>query len=353
MTNKKREGNFELLRIICMIMIVILHFNKYGLVLANVTPGTIEFYIFNFLEYFCVVAVNVYILITGYFMINKERKLSKIIDLELQLLFYTIFIYLALIFTNQINFSIKDSIRVVAPFLTCAYWFMSSYILLYLLIPFINKLTANMDKKEYRNILLILTPLLTIIASFLPIRSVININNGYSVIWFIYLYLLGGYIKMYSLPVLDKLKQYHKVLLYILITAIMLTIYVLYNKIIDSKSIMMFLDYNYPLTSLNSLIIFYFFKNIRINNKLNNLILNISSKTLAVYLIHLHPIFKTILWENIFQPKEYLGSYKIYLCLVVDIVLLFLVSYLVESIRLAIHNKLKLSKKLTSLLKFD
>lgn len=147
MKNKK-EGNFELLRIICMIMIVILHFNKYGLVLSNVTPGSLEFYIFNFLEYFCVVAVNVYILITGYFMINKERKLSKIINLELQLLFYTIFIYLALLLTNQVGFSIKDMIRVLVPFLTCAYWFMSSYILLYLLIPFINKLITNMNKKS-------------------------------------------------------------------------------------------------------------------------------------------------------------------------------------------------------------
>lgn len=158
---------------------------------------------------------------------------------------------------------------------------------------------------------------------------------------------------MYSLTIFDKLKQYQKILLYFLITGIMLTIYILYNKFIDSKSIMMFLDYNYPLTLLNSLIIFCFFKDIKINGKINNIILNISNKTLAVYLIHLHPIFKTILWEKIFQPKEYIGSYKIYLCLLFDIILIFLISYLIESIRLIIHNKIRLSDKITKLLQFD
>lgn len=349
--NKKRTLNFELLRIVCMIMIVILHFNKYGLILVNLEPNTFEFYLFNFLEYFCVVAVNVYVLITGYFMIDKKIKLKKIIDLELELLFYTLSIYLALLLTNQIDFSIKDSIKMLIPTLTGAYWFMSAYIILYILIPYLNTFIKNIKEHDYRNLMVILTVLLTLVANVLPIKTIININSGYSIIWFIYLYLLGGYIKLYSLKILDRLKKYQLTIIYIIIVILMTSIFIIYNKYVDSKSFMMFLAYNSPLILFNSLIIFYIFKTIKIKDKYHNIIINLSSKTLAVYLLHLHPLFKTILWEKLLHPYKYLGSYKIFLALIIDLFLVFTCSYIIETIRLKIHNKINLSEKITKLFK--
>lgn len=353
MNNNNRETNFELLRIVCMIMIVILHFNKYGLVLENVVPNTIDFYILNFLEYFCVIAVNAYVLITGYFMINKKIKIKKIIDFELELLFYTIFIYLALLLSNQISFNFKDMIKMFIPTLTGSYWFMSAYILLYIFIPYLNKFSENIPKKDYGHLLTLLTILLTLFASFLPIKSIININNGYSLIWFIYLYLLGGYIKLHSLRFLKQLKKYQLAFFYILNVIIMLGIFVIYNKFIDHESYMMFLAYNSPLILLNSLIIFYFFKNIKIKNKYANIISNLSNKTLAIYLVHLHPIFKTILWEKLFHPYQYTGTYQIYLALFIDIIIIFVMCYLIESVRQKLHYKLNFSTKITETFNID
>lgn len=53
--NKKtRDANFELLRIIAMIMIIILHFNNGGNnILISVDKNSMQWYFFYFLEYSC------------------------------------------------------------------------------------------------------------------------------------------------------------------------------------------------------------------------------------------------------------------------------------------------------------
>lgn len=76
--SKKWNISIELLRIISMIMIIILHFFTY----SNVIPknNTISaFYISStIIHTICNVAVNCYILISGYFCINSKFKASKL-----------------------------------------------------------------------------------------------------------------------------------------------------------------------------------------------------------------------------------------------------------------------------------
>ena len=72
---KNRSSNFELLRILLILMIIILHYcnTRMGGVLQNVKESTANYYFIHFVESACIVAVNVFILITGYFMNNKKE----------------------------------------------------------------------------------------------------------------------------------------------------------------------------------------------------------------------------------------------------------------------------------------
>ncbi len=65
---KKRERNYEILRILAMLMIVCLHYlSKGGALAAPTGKLAATGYTAWFIEAFCVVAVNVYVLISGYF----------------------------------------------------------------------------------------------------------------------------------------------------------------------------------------------------------------------------------------------------------------------------------------------
>lgn len=63
-SSKKRESNFELLKIILMLQILTLHYLSRGLKGNIVLEDNINYYLIRFLESACIVAVNVFILIT-------------------------------------------------------------------------------------------------------------------------------------------------------------------------------------------------------------------------------------------------------------------------------------------------
>lgn len=66
MSTKKRSANFELLRIVSMMMIVMLHLlgNDHGNVLSKTTEFSAVWIITWGIEAFCTVAVNCYVLLS-------------------------------------------------------------------------------------------------------------------------------------------------------------------------------------------------------------------------------------------------------------------------------------------------
>ena len=82
---KKRESNFELLRIVLMILIIVGHLMLNSEKLGAI--GTKEYYITNIMRSFTVFGVNGFILLSGYFGINLNYK--KLIRLDIKILFYT------------------------------------------------------------------------------------------------------------------------------------------------------------------------------------------------------------------------------------------------------------------------
>lgn len=87
----KRKSNIELLRIILIIMIIVLHYfnEKLGGYFSYVHAGSISFYFAHILESLSIVAVNVFVLITGYFSVNKHSiNISKVLRLVLIMIFW-------------------------------------------------------------------------------------------------------------------------------------------------------------------------------------------------------------------------------------------------------------------------
>lgn len=334
MNNKilHRDTNFELLRIVAMIMIVALHFNCHGKVMYYVEPFSKKYYYTFFIEYACLIAVNLYVMISGYYMIKSKFKIKKIIKLEMQVLFYSLLIYLLLVVLGQVKFSKTELINSLLPTITNRYWFVTAYIGLYLLIPFINKIANSLTKKEYITLLVILTFTLSIVKTIYPANYIMN---GSGIVWFIYLYLLAGYIRIYF----DKKVNKYKLLFLYLATII---IQIVIRNISLKSQITTIKDYaetsynnSWFYTLIETLAIFLIFKNIKIKNeKINKAITKIAPLTLGVYLIHDNKYLRPVLWDKILHPLTYINSgIAIVIAEAVDVMLIFIVCCIVEKLR--------------------
>ena len=211
MSKKRREANFELLRIVAMLMVVTMHFlNHTGALLVLGESADAKRLIGTLLEAFCIVAVNVYVLISGYFLVESGFKVKRILVLICQILFYSAVIPLILMGTNVFQGNDSEGIyrllQYVFPIGTEHYWFATSYVLLYLFTPILNIAVRNMSKRQLTITITGLLLLFSGIKSFVPFQFVTD-RFGYDFGWFLCVYLVAAYIRLYGIPFFKKKKN--------------------------------------------------------------------------------------------------------------------------------------------------
>ena len=284
----KRNSSIELLRIIAMVGIFLSHWSIHGLQLSlHLGTDYINNTIFTSLHMLGKIGVDVFVLISGYFLCsdNYKIKFKKIILILLQVLIYSILwvcIDLILYAVGLIQFSEIDFYRTILPLITNDYWFVVVYLFLLICSPLINLLINKITKKQHSLINLILLLILTISTFF----------NGFlydRYILFIFLYLVSGYFRKYGInELLNRKKAIMALILSLLvgIGSIPLSIYFGINqfKFIEQNSFIIFL------IALSLFLIF-------IQIKLDSKIINSLSKTMfGIYLFH-DGAFRNILWR--------------------------------------------------------
>lgn len=165
-SSKIRQSNIELLRIAAMLMIVGHHMAVHGI--YHVTAGENAYSVYSmgtqlnkaFTSLFAPggeIGVAIFFMITGYFQIKKNTfSLKKII---LQSFFYGAFCTIAFgiiellggmaplyVVKNIGKFAMK---AVFTPITGNVWWFVTSYIIIMLLSPFINRYLNKLNKKGY------------------------------------------------------------------------------------------------------------------------------------------------------------------------------------------------------------
>ena len=182
---KQRLSNIELLRIISMLMIIMLHLLSFGGMLNTYNTISAKAIFIWLMESLSFVAVNCYVIISGYFLVDSNFKLKKLLNIWIEVLFYSLIIYFTLIFTNKIEFGYKALLKSFFLILLRNYWFVSVYAILYILSPFINKLIHSLTKKQYSYLVLIVFIFFSLWSTIIPPADTINYGGSYSISWFI------------------------------------------------------------------------------------------------------------------------------------------------------------------------
>lgn len=323
---KERYSNFELLRIICMCLIILFHFVWHSNYEAPDLSKTK--YFLAFINMFGELGVNCFILITGYFCINSRFKLEKIIKLLSQVLFYSILVYIVYGF---VDITPSSWYYILFPNTFSVWWFTSTYILIYLLSPYINKIINNSSEAENTRLLL----LLLFLYCFLPTIFGFFINDTEKfpyynrLIWLIIIYILGAYIRKYNLNLFSNLEKSikHFCISTMLIALSIVTIDIVFENV----SINYFWRPNTILMLYMSVSLFMVFKNLKIKN---NIVINkIASTTLGIYLMHDGPLMY-LWWNNFFDSTYILSNLRtnFYMLLIV-VVIIFITGMIVDFIR--------------------
>lgn len=148
----KRNSSLELLRIICMILIIAHHYSVHGgfspLSLENLS---MERMFIRIIGMFGRVSTSVFILISGYFLVTSDTKkyYRKIVHLMAEMLFYSIILYCIMALVSPpLKLDGKKIFEMFFP-VFWGNWFVVYYILLYVLSPFINIWLKAMSRKTY------------------------------------------------------------------------------------------------------------------------------------------------------------------------------------------------------------
>lgn len=295
----QRRSNFEMLRIVCMLMIIAAHFASHGDISFDENVLTINRLWLLLLKIGGKLGVNIFVLISGYFLIDAQSvKIGKTFKLLGQVFIYSVAIYAVSVLVGEQQFTIKTLISSLLPLTMETWWFPSTYFVLYLIFPVLNFCLKAMSRQMYRRFLL----LSLVIWCLIPTLT----NEAYqsnNLIWFVLLYAISAYIKLYGIgerPAKKYALWSAAGLAITYLSAIVFTV-MGFKYPIFARNVTHFYGMNKITTLVNAICIFMAFRSLKLKHK--PFINTVASATFGVYLIHDHALVRNFLWKRLFTSS--------------------------------------------------
>ncbi len=285
-SEKTRESNIELFRIVAMLLIVAHHF----VVNSGLTAprGPIYSDPLSWRSLFLLVlgawgktGTNCFVMITGYYMCKSRITIKKFAKLVLEVMFYKLVINSVFWITGYESFTLDGLFMIFIPIRTVSNDFLNAFLLFYLLIPFLNILVRHMDRKQH--FLLLLWCGFTYI--FLGTVPGFSVQMNY-ISWFSVLFMIASYIRLYP----RRLYQDKKLWAWLTVSSVLLAIISVFFCAWLSKKTGKNVAYSYVsdantfLAAATGVCAFMLFKNMNIKH--SRLINTVASSAFGVVLIH-------------------------------------------------------------------
>lgn len=297
---KQRKIQIEIVRIIAMYMIVLGHAFTHGNATESIQAGR---YLVTAIKTFYVPGTDIFVLISGYFMSRSKVSIKRIITMWLQILFYSLSLYLIITFLGFNTFSVIDLVKSILPVSFNQYWFMRVYLYMVLCAPFLNILLNNLNKQGHQY-LIALGFMLMVIPASIPGITTFNSDAGNGILWFFMLYSTGAYFAKY--PPQYKTRQYCLMAFFMFLVAFVSQILIArvstllgFGGMGESR----FSTFDaFPIYIEACCILC---AGIKLSQKpvsnaiLKKVVLFFSSSTAGVYMLHEHPLVRNILWSKL------------------------------------------------------
>lgn len=296
----RRNSSMELLRILAMLLILAHHSMVHSgldMLAAGVSPREL----FELaLHTGGKLGVAVFVVITGYYQVTARFHPAKPLLLTAQTGFYGLVLF-GIAFargtlgpwTPQLAFS---GFKALFSALCNEYWFVTTYLALYLFSPFLNRLIRALSRRE----LLALIALCFTVTSLLPTVFFLQMNWYSLGALFVLLYLIGAYLRLYP-----PLRQVSGWALLAGAAAAQLALFALVAVVLPgiSRDSQLLAQYRLnlwlessPLTILIAAALVLAFGRFTFHSRVVN---RIASATLGVYLLHDNNYVRPALWGHL------------------------------------------------------
>ena len=322
-----RNSNLELYRIIVMLFIVAHHYVvNSGLIgqmqSSSLTPNSVFLYLFGM---WGKTGIDCFVLITGYFMCKSKATVAKFFKLLFEVMFYKIVIYLIFVATGIVTFTFTSFARALIPISNVGDGFTTGFIFFYLFIPFINVLISHIDKSMHQKLILLCLFIYTIWYMVPGYRVAYNY-----VTWFIVLYLISSYIRLYPFT---KLTNKHWGYITLLLVSISSISVIVLKRLGYNNPYLLVSDSNAILALLTSISSFMYFKELKIRQ--SRFINNVAASCFGVLLIHANSnAMRQWLWKDTLHNVDYLESSYCFLHAIVSVLIIYIVCTLLDMLRI-------------------
>ena len=287
---KPRLANMELLRFMAMFMILTLHADYFCfgwpqrrdiLTLPEVWGVRI------LVEHWAIIGVNVFILISGWFGIRASLKGA------VKLLFQVFFIGLLTSGTVLLLNGMPSGGVVAVWKSLISFWFVWSYLLLYLFAPALNAFVETAGKQQLKGFLIAFFTFATL---DVIIRFSNDFQKGYSAIFFMGLYILARYIRLH----LDYKSLRTRTLLIVYAACILfpalftfVSAYGLPLSVYNFANTYIFF-YSFPINVLEAIVLLILFDRLQLRPSLSRPINWLAAGAFTVYLVHQNTLVRPL-----------------------------------------------------------
>lgn len=332
-----RNYAIDLLRILSMFMIVMLHSGTHGGTLfigEGLNPYSIWF---HYVEALSICSVDVFVLISGYFLCTQKFKPSRILKMVFVVIFYSVAWLLITAYVFHEPIALKDIVRAILPISYHQYWFISCYVGMYLFSPMLNVLVKNLSQKQHLGSIILLVLVFSVWPDLLPYSSPLGVSDkGYTVAWFIVLYIIAAYFRKY--PV--KMKPSKAFRNYVLSAFLLLMVWLVIAIVSGADSFVdewhghltfYFYRYNSFLVLLTAVFLWLVFVNIKIESLvIQKTISLVAPLTMGVYLIHDNESARSFVWHGLQEMEPTIAAPFIAIGYVI---IVFVVCLIIDQIR--------------------
>lgn len=329
-----RRSNIELLRLLCMFLIVLQHVIKSAIYPEIQTDGlwTTGSYIGAFSLGFVCIAVNCFILISGYFGI--KFKLRHLVNLYTICAFYNLIAYGIHIGLDDAHIGKSLILNTLFPFSHSTWWFINCYVQLFFLSPLLNIAISHLSKQSHLFIIVLMAIINTYLGHFwhTPLY-----DDGMSTMHFIFMYIIGRYLGLHISTTIIEQNRAKWLLLFLGCSSL--------AGILKCINHLGFLDLPNALSNNSLLMIgsaiglLLYANSFHFTNKFIN---NIAISTLAIYLGHEHEYINHHIYTFISKLQDEYLDFSINYQDVLGRIFLAILSSLFICLFLILFDKIRL-----------
>lgn len=347
-----RNMGIELFRIVAMCLVVLVHVLGYGGIRGateKFTSSWVAAYGLNVIAYSC---VDCYALITGYTNVKAKTRYRRIVYLWLEVFAITVFTTLIAKYAFHVDVTPDEWKNALMPLTRRELWYFNAYFVMFFFLPILNQGVQALERWQLRLTILSLLAL-TMTLPRIGEKDIFVLNNGYSALWLMILYLVGAYFRLYGFPRWSK--WYVTLPTFFVAAGVALLQYVQTQELLRDGRVVegewlykhsdFLTSYTSPCMVIMAVCLLLFFGQLKIHRKVPSFVIgNLGKATFGVFAIHVSSMVWYHFLKNRYAPIGKMPPLKLIVFTVIAVLGFYLACSLYSLARFYLFKLLRIYK---------